>query len=122
MSLKFFVDHCVPKSIYQRLMEVGYEIQLLKDHLPTDSSDLTVITKAQELDAILLSLNSDFADIISYPPENYKGIIALQIKNHPETIPQLINNLLTYLSTHPQKEHYHGKLILVDAYRIRIRE
>jgi len=63
MSLKFFVNQCVLKSIYQKLMEVEYEILQLKDYLPTDSSDLIVIRKAQEFDTILLSLNSDFADI-----------------------------------------------------------
>jgi hypothetical protein len=34
-----------------------------------------VISEAQELDAILISLNGDFADIVTYPPEKYKGII-----------------------------------------------
>ena len=41
-----------------------------------------MISKAQELDSVLLSLNGDFADIVAYPPANYKGIIALQVGNH----------------------------------------
>lgn len=36
--------------------------------------------KAQEIDAIVLSLNGDFADIVNYPPKNYKGIVALQMR------------------------------------------
>ena len=39
-----------------------------------ESSDMVVITKAQEIDAILLSLNGDFSHIVNYPPKNYKGI------------------------------------------------
>ncbi len=42
-----------------------------------------VIAKAQALEAVLLSLNGDFAYIVRYPPSQYRGIIALQIKNHP---------------------------------------
>jgi hypothetical protein len=35
-----------------------------------------VIAKAQKLDSILLSLNGDFADIVTYPPKSYQGIVA----------------------------------------------
>jgi hypothetical protein len=64
----------------------------LKDVLPVELSDAIVITKAQEINAILLSLNGDFADIIN-PPRNYKGIVALQVRNHSEILPKLIARL-----------------------------
>jgi hypothetical protein len=37
-----------------------------------ESSDAIVIGKAQEIDAILLSLNGDFSHIVNYPPKSYK--------------------------------------------------
>ena len=43
-----------------------------------------VIAKAQEIDAILLSMNGVFADIVTYPPKNYKGIVALQMRRVPQ--------------------------------------
>ena len=55
-----------------------------------ESSDTTVITKAQEIDAILLSLNGDFSHIVNYPPKNYKEIVAMQMHNHSEILPKLI--------------------------------
>ena len=45
--------------------------------------------EGRELDAVLVSLNGDFADIVIYPPSSYRGIIAFQVKNHPEVIPAL---------------------------------
>lgn len=48
-----------------------------------------MIASAQKLDSILISLNGDFADTLNYPPANYKGIVALQVRNHPEILPQL---------------------------------
>lgn len=122
MTLRFFADQCVPNSIIRALMEEGYIVLKLRDHIPQDSEDSKVILKAQELDAILLSLNGDFADIVTYPPSNYKGIIAIQLRNHPEVIPLIIGRLKTYLSTYPDMEHYKGKLFLVESYRIRIKE
>ncbi len=121
MSLKFFADQCVPNSIIQFLINNGYEVFLLRDYLPIESPDPFVITKAQELNTLLISLNGDFADIVTYPPTNYKGIIALQIRNHPEIIPQLMLRLINFLKEHKDMNYYSGKLILAEAHRIRIR-
>lgn len=121
-KLRFFADHCVSNLIIQDLRNAGYEVFRLKDYMPTDSADSLVISKVQELDSILISLNGDFSDIITYPPTNYKGIIALQVRNHPEIIPQLITRLKDYLTVHPDISHYEGKLFLVESHRIRVRE
>lgn len=90
--------------------------------IPIDSADEVVITQAQELDAILVSLNGDFSNIVTYPQANYKGIISLQVRNHPEIIPQLMDRLVRYLSAHPNLDHYQGKLLLAEVHRIRVRE
>lgn len=82
MGLRFFADHCIPSSIVKTLQKEGHEILLLKDYISIDSPDSLVISKALELDAILISLDGDFADIVTHPPRNYKGIVALQVRNH----------------------------------------
>jgi len=122
LRLRFFADNCISNDIIEALREAGYEVLRLKDHIPQESPDSVVILKAQELDSILISLNGDFADILTYPPVQYKGIIALQVRNHPEIIPPLITRMKGYLSTYPDKNHYQGKLFLVEVHRIRIRE
>ena len=121
MPLRFFTDHCVPNAVIQTLRAAGHEVLILKDHIPPDSDDPIVIAKAQELEAILVSLNGDFADIVTYPPSSYKGIIALQVKDHPEVIPKLMQRLMTYLSTHSGMSDYEGQLFVVEVHRIRIR-
>ena len=122
MGLRFFADQCVPTVVVETLRDAGYEIWYLRDHLPIESPDLVVISKAQELGAILISLNGDFANIFNYPPDNYQGIIALQVRNHPEVLPQIVSRLKDYLSDNPNMEHYKGKLLLVAVHRIRIRQ
>jgi predicted nuclease of predicted toxin-antitoxin system len=122
MSLRFFTDHCVSNFIIETLREAGHNVLILREYIPTDSGDSDVIAKAQEFDSILVSLNGDFADIVTYPPANYKGIIALQIRNHPEITPQLMQRLNAYLALHPDMNHYKGKLLLVEVHRIRVRE
>jgi predicted nuclease of predicted toxin-antitoxin system len=90
--------------------------------LPSDAADTTVIAHAQKLDAILVTLNGDFANIINYPPSGYGGIIALQVRNHPENLHAIVMRLLTYLGGHTEREHFSGKLLLVEVHRIRIKE
>lgn len=121
MGLRFFADQCVPNSIIDALRGAGHEAMRLREHIPPDSPDAAVISTAQELDAVLISLNGDFADIVAYRPSQYKGIVAVQVRNHPEALPPLLSRLNTYLSAHPEMDHYRGKLFLVEPHRIRIR-
>lgn len=122
MGLRFFADHCIPNSVIKGLLDGGHEVLRLRDYIPIESPDPIVIATAQELDSILISLNGDFTDKLKYPPANYKGIVALQVRNHPEIIPQIMIRLRNYLSSYPDMSSYKGKLILVEVNRIRIRE
>ena len=122
MILRCFADHCVPNSIIQDLLADGHDVLRLRDHIPPDSPDVVVLSTAQTFDALLISLNGDFADIVAYPPAEFKGIIALQVRNRPETIPLIMERLRDFLSVHRDMAYYAGKLILVDPNRIRIRE
>ena len=122
MSLRFFADHCVSNAIVEHLSSQGHEVLRLRDHLDPESPDPIVIARAQELGAILLSLNGDFADIVTYPPSQYLGIVALEVHDHPEVIPVILRRLSAYISAHPEPADYRGKLLVVAPHRIRIRQ
>ena len=121
MKLRLFADQCVPLEIVLPLRGQGHEVLLLRDHLLIRSVDSLVIAKAQELDCLLLSLNGDFADIVTYPPARYGGILALQLHNHPEIIPPLVSHLGRFLDCQTEREFFRGKLFIVEVHRIRIR-
>jgi hypothetical protein len=104
------------------LRSAGHEVMRLKDYLPVESEDEVIIRNGQELDAVLLTLNGDFADIVSYPPRLYKGIVAVQMRNRPQLTSGLMNRLASYVRAHRSADHYSGKLLLVEVNRIRIRE
>ena len=122
MSLRFFSDQCVPSEITDTLRRHGHQATPLREVLPIRSPDPVVIAKARELGAILLSLNGDFSDIVAYPPAQHLGIVAIQLHNHPEIIPRLMERLAAFLDGHPIQDFYHGKLFLVEVHRVRIRQ
>jgi predicted nuclease of predicted toxin-antitoxin system len=121
VKFRFFIDQCVPREIVLTLQEHGHEVLLLRDFLPIRSPDPVVIAKAQELRCVLLSLDGDFADIVSYPPGRYGGILAIQLHNHPEIIPELMKSLAGFLEVQSDSDLFRGKLFIAEAHRIRIR-
>ncbi len=121
MALRLFLDHCVPTSVGRALEPAGHEVLLLREHLPPDTEDPAVLAKASALDAVLVTLDGDFADLVRYPPSAFGGIVALQVRNRPEALPLLMERLQAYLAAHPEQAHYRGKLLLVDPTRIRLR-
>jgi len=96
MSLQLFCDQCVPAEIAEAMRRAGHTVIILREHLPIRSPDPVVLAKAGELGALLVSLNGDFSDIVTYPPAKFGGIIAIQLHNHPEVIPQVMTRLTAY--------------------------
>jgi len=84
--MQFLADHCVPRSIGDTLESEGHEAIRLSSRLRVDAEDAAFIEEAKS-GAIRLSLNGDFADLLRYSPEEYGGIVALQVRNRPEGIP-----------------------------------
>ena len=121
MSLRLLADQCVPTEIADLLRRTGHQVIKVRDVMPIRSPDRAVIAKAQELKCILVSLNGDFLDIVTYPPQNYQGIVAIQLHNHPEVIPLLMKRLCEYLTRQPDQEFYTGKLFVAEPHRIRVR-
>ena len=121
MSVRFFADQCVPLEITESLISAGHDVRLLRDELPIRSLDPAVIACAVRLGRILLSLNGDFSDIVTYPPANFHGIIAIQLHNHPEVIPSLMERLNRFLAS-KAADFYKGKLLIVEPHRVRIRQ
>ncbi|MEQ1862900.1 MAG: DUF5615 family PIN-like protein [Chthoniobacteraceae bacterium] len=122
MSLAFLSDQCVPAEITDLLRQRGHRVMLLREVLPIRAPDPQVLAKAREMDAVLVSLNGDFSDIVAYPPAQHGGIVSIQLHNHPEIIPALMNGLAAFLAANPAREFYRGKLLIVEVHRIRIRQ
>ncbi len=121
MSIRFFADHCVPNSLISFFRDAGHEVLILRDHLPMNAPDATVIQTALHLQAVLLTLNGDFADLLNYPPQKYLGIIAIQLKSRPDQIPVICTMLTRLLSDHTELSHFKGRLFVVEPHRIRMR-
>ena len=59
MSLRLLADQCISKELIEALRGMGHDVLRLKDVLAPDSPD-TVVTKAKEIDSILISLRANY--------------------------------------------------------------
>ena len=75
--MSLLLDHNIPRKYTRLLQEWGYESSFLDEHTAADADDADVIALAQKLDAVLLTADLDFANILDYPPADYAGIIVL---------------------------------------------
>ena len=69
--MSILVDHCVPRKVVRALKTWGYAANPLTDHVAVDTTNAEVMQLAKRLDAVLLTADLDFANVLNYPPQNY---------------------------------------------------
>jgi predicted nuclease of predicted toxin-antitoxin system len=70
--MRFLLDQNVPNSVAVALDELGHDVVLVRDILPTDASDPLVGTAAEQDNRVLVSLDRDFQKLDPQRPEGYR--------------------------------------------------
>lgn len=116
--MTILIDACVPHRYLRLLREWGIASELSSDHLEKGAPDSDVILLAARMQATLLTVDLDFANILDYPPSDHHGIIVLRYQ--PDQESQMDATLKTAL-----KDLYPdglGKVLVVISpgrYRVR---
>ncbi len=105
LSLKFLLDENIPRSVKRFLEDMGFSVECV----PKGVEDNAVMSFAKEKKAVLLTRDSDFANLVLYPPEDYFGIVVFRI--HPPR-PDKITRALSLLLKNV--ENFEGKLFVVE--------
>ena len=77
LSLK--VDENLPVEATQILQDAGLDALSVHDQNMVGSADETIAVVCQRERRVIVTLDLDFADIRSYPPDAYFGIIVLRV-------------------------------------------
>ena len=112
------LDNCVPRRYLNLLRKWNYGVVLMSESIPHDAPDPQVIGLAIELDAVLLTVDLDFSNILDYPPQNYQGIIVLRYQVGDES--DLDKTLKTSLDD-LYRDKLRGCLVIVNSKRDRLR-
>lgn len=114
----FKVDENLPVEVADLLRQVGYDaVTVLEQHLG-GSPDPDIASVCREEGRVLITLDTDFADIRVYPPAQFPGLIVLRLNRQDKPhVLKVVNRLIPMLSS----ESLEHLLWIVEETRVRIR-
>jgi predicted nuclease of predicted toxin-antitoxin system len=116
--MKFKVDENLPIEVAQLLREAGHDVYSVHEQGLVGAKDQVLAQVCQSENRAMVTLDTHFANIRAYPPENYSGLIVLRLARQDKPyVLEVIRRMLTLFSS----ETLVGKLWIVDERRVRVR-
>jgi predicted nuclease of predicted toxin-antitoxin system len=117
--MKFKTDENMPLEIVEILREADYDASSVSEQKLDGEPDPVIARICREEKRILLTLDTDFADIRTYPPEDFSGIIVFRLRRQDKfNAIKVFRRVMRLFS----KESLENRLWIVEEDRIRIRE
>ena len=116
--MQFKTDENIPLEVVDLLRAAGHDAQSVFDESLSGRTDGRIASVCKQENRTLITLDTDFADIRTYRPEDYPGLLVLRLakQSAPEVL-RVIRRLLTILKTADCR----GQLWIVEHDRIRVR-
>ena len=116
--MTFKIDENLPKDAAELLRSSGYQADTVQEESLADAEDDAIAGAIRREHRILITLDLDFSDIRTYPPEHYDGIVVLRPKAQDKiAIMRLLRRLLRAL----ENDQPERALWIVEPDRIRYR-
>ena len=116
--MRFKVDENLPIEVAEALRQAGHDAATVLEQRYGGSPDERLAALCQRENRALLTLDMDFADIRSYPPTEFPGLIVLRLRQQDKPyVLDVLARLIRLLDQEPLEQH----LWIVDEKQIRIR-
>lgn len=116
MPLKLLCDENLPAAVVSLIQELGFDAVRVKQGI----KDFEIASQAKQEKLIILTFDSDFSNILVYPPKHYFGIIRIKIS--PPLIDLITRALKTLFDQFKTSVEFQGKLIILEATKFRVWE
>jgi predicted nuclease of predicted toxin-antitoxin system len=116
--LDFKIDENLPSEMAQLLIDAGHLAFTILHQGLGGASDQVVSKTALAEGKVLVTLDGGFADIRTYPPAEFPGLIVLRLQRHDK--PHVLDVFQRAMSLLDQ-EALRGKLWIIEESRIRVR-
>lgn len=117
--MKFKLDENVAASAGQLLTAAGHDVATVRQQGLTGMPDSHIAAVCRAEGRALVTEDLDFSDIRAYPPAEHPGILVLRLASPDRNaVRRAIGTFLAQLDP----DDLPGKLVIIDADRIRIRE
>ena len=118
--MQFLVDASLPRSTAPVIRARGHDAIDVRDIGLGGAPDDDIALYAQSQQLALVSRDFDFADVRNYPPDQYSGLVVIDLPSHA-TAPTIVNLLDVFLQQRDVLTNLPGRLAIVEPGRIRLR-
>jgi predicted nuclease of predicted toxin-antitoxin system len=116
--MRFKVDENLPAEVAAALRDAGHDAPTVLDQEAGGMPDTSLAALVKQEARALLTLDQGFADLRSYPPAEYAGLVVLRLKKQDKLhLLSVMPKLIATLKSEPLK----GRVWIVEESRIRIR-
>ena len=77
--MKFKIDENIPLEVAELLRNAGYDSTTVPEQNLSGTSDASLADVCRKENRILVTLDNDFADIRTYPPDKFPGIVVMRL-------------------------------------------
>lgn len=116
--MKFKIDENLPVEIAGLLREAGYDAVTVGEQGLEGRPDSQILSACQGEKRVLVTLDTDFADIRVYPPDRFAGLIVLRVRRQDK--PYVLDVFMRVLRMFTS-EQIDRSLWIVEEKHIRIR-
>jgi len=118
--MRLLLDENLSPNTTSFLRNLAHDVVDVKELSLSGASDLEVLTKARQEKQIVITFNSDFADVRDVALGTHPGVIRLKIV--PQTL-EILHPILESKLTMLEKENIEGCLvIMIDQAEYELRE
>ena len=117
--MRFKLDEHLPLQLKHLLTESGHDAVTILDQGMRGATDSQVASACRREERVLLTQDIDFADIRTYPPGNYPGIVVFRLPS--QSRPDLLETGAMLIES-PNRSSPTCQLWIVERSRIRIRD
>ena len=116
--MKFKIDENLPVEVADLLRLAGHDAMTVREQHLVGQADPNVALVCQREERVLVTLDTDFADMRIYPPEQFSGLIVLRLRRQDKPhVLEIFTRLMRVFSSELLERH----LWIVEEERIRIR-
>lgn len=117
--MRFLIDANMPRSTAPLLVRHGHEATHVAE-VGLGPDDEAIARHARAQGMVLVTRDFDFSNIRNYPPEQFAGIVVLQLPDDA-IASQIVRVFESFLEQPELVARLPGRLAIVEAWRVRFR-
>lgn len=116
--MQFKIDENLPVEISEILLNAGHDAKTVNDQQLKGTKDAVLVDICKNENRALITLDTDFSDIRTYPPQEFSGIIVLRVGSQAKQhVIKVFQRIIPIFDREPLNKH----LWIVEETKVRIR-